>query len=82
MVECTGFENRKGRKALGGSNPPASVVFFFIIFLERWQSGRMRALGERVIARSQGSNPCLSVLLFVVRRSPAIYTHQKYHNLY
>ncbi len=28
--------------------------------MERWQSGRMRALGERVIARSQGSNPCLS----------------------
>jgi hypothetical protein len=27
LVECTGFENRKSRKVLGGSNPPASVNF-------------------------------------------------------
>lgn len=25
MVECTGLENRRGRKASGGSNPPASA---------------------------------------------------------
>ena len=26
MAECTGFENRKIRKGLGGSNPPASAI--------------------------------------------------------
>ncbi len=28
MVECTGLENRRGRKAFGGSNPPASAIEF------------------------------------------------------
>jgi hypothetical protein len=38
----------------------AKINLFHKFILERWQSGRSRALGERVTARSQGSNPCLS----------------------
>ena len=58
MVESARLESVLPRKRYGGSNPPLSVKQSY--FLERWQSGRSRTLGERKTARSQGSNPCLS----------------------
>ena len=42
MVECTGLENRKGRKALEGSNPSLSARFCRAFF--RWNSLRIRAV--------------------------------------